>query len=123
MSLNTNIIMNSVECPACGHSESFVIDSRRTNTSQRRRRECMQCSIRWTTYEVSEADYLTSPERIRAEAFLSFRARLDDFIGMMDLVDWDLSNNHNISVPQTAQPQPVVDSCEKAVDEQEANRV
>ncbi|MDA1007935.1 MAG: transcriptional regulator NrdR [Planctomycetota bacterium] len=40
-------------CPYCGHSESKVIDSRDADGKEatRRRRECMSCEKRFTTYE------------------------------------------------------------------------
>ena len=46
-----------VKCPICGYTESKVIDSRPTeeNTSIRRRRECLSCQNRFTTYEVVES--------------------------------------------------------------------
>jgi transcriptional repressor NrdR len=41
-----------MHCPFCGHEESKVIDSRATeNHSVRRRRECLTCSRRFTTFE------------------------------------------------------------------------
>lgn len=45
-----------MKCPACGHAESKVIDSRSTDegNSIRRRRECLNCQRRFTTYEVIE---------------------------------------------------------------------
>ena len=43
-----------MKCPFCGYTESKVIDSRPTDENERirRRRECIQCSKRFTTYEV-----------------------------------------------------------------------
>ncbi|MBR0327792.1 MAG: hypothetical protein IIX09_08320 [Clostridia bacterium] len=43
-----------MKCPACGHAESKVLDSRpiNENASIRRRRECLACQRRFTTYEV-----------------------------------------------------------------------
>ncbi len=42
-----------MKCPFCGFEESKVIDSRPAddNSSIRRRRECMECKKRFTTYE------------------------------------------------------------------------
>ena len=43
-------------CPYCGHPDSRVVDTRATADSIRRRRECMACHKRFTTYEqISEA--------------------------------------------------------------------
>lgn len=46
-----------MKCPYCGYSESKVIDSRPTdeNVSIRRRRECLKCERRFTTYEMVES--------------------------------------------------------------------
>ena len=45
-----------MKCPYCGYSESKVIDSRPTDEGEciRRRRECLNCAKRFTTYEVNE---------------------------------------------------------------------
>jgi transcriptional repressor NrdR len=42
-----------MKCPVCGHIDDRVIDSRlgKENTVIRRRRECLQCNKRFTTYE------------------------------------------------------------------------
>ena len=46
-----------MKCPYCGAEESKVIDSRPTEDSERirRRRECLQCEKRFTTYETVES--------------------------------------------------------------------
>jgi transcriptional repressor NrdR len=45
-----------VKCPSCGHQDDKVIDSRASKEGQaiRRRRECLQCRRRFTTYETIE---------------------------------------------------------------------
>lgn len=45
-----------MKCPYCGYSESKVIDSRPTDEGERirRRRECLNCAKRFTTYGVIE---------------------------------------------------------------------
>ena len=45
-----------VKCPYCGYVESKVIDSRPAEeyTTIRRRRECLSCQKRFTTYEIME---------------------------------------------------------------------
>ena len=40
-----------MKCPNCGYSDQKVIDSRPTDKSIRRRRECLSCKKRFTTYE------------------------------------------------------------------------
>ena len=46
-----------MKCPYCGFQESKVIDSRHSedSTSIRRRRECLSCQKRFTTYETVES--------------------------------------------------------------------
>ncbi len=46
-----------MKCPFCGCEESKVIDSRPTDEGERirRRRECISCQKRFTTYEVIES--------------------------------------------------------------------
>ena len=46
-----------MKCPYCGFSESKVIDSRpaEEGSSIRRRRECLSCAKRFTTYETVES--------------------------------------------------------------------
>ena len=46
-----------MRCPFCGYSESKVIDSRPADegASIRRRRECLSCAKRFTTYETMES--------------------------------------------------------------------
>ena len=46
-----------MKCPYCGFNESKVIDSRPAdeNSSIRRRRECLSCARRFTTYETVES--------------------------------------------------------------------
>ena len=46
-----------MKCPFCGEQESKVVDSRHSDDglSIRRRRECMGCQRRFTTYEIVES--------------------------------------------------------------------
>ena len=46
-----------MRCPFCGDQESKVVDSRRSEDGQsiRRRRECLNCQRRFTTYEMVES--------------------------------------------------------------------
>lgn len=45
-----------MRCPYCGYTESKVIDTRPTDEGERirRRRECLRCEKRFTTYEIIE---------------------------------------------------------------------
>jgi len=42
-----------VRCPSCGHDDSRVLDSRAAEdgAAVRRRRQCLKCETRFTTYE------------------------------------------------------------------------
>ncbi len=46
-----------MKCPFCGQAESKVVDSRPTDEDSRirRRRECLSCGRRFTTYEMVES--------------------------------------------------------------------
>ena len=54
---NTKRECFSMKCPFCGDQESKVVDSRHSEDglSIRRRRECLACQRRFTTYEVVES--------------------------------------------------------------------
>ena len=43
-----------MNCPFCGHTETRVLDSRPHDERIRRRRECLGCGKRFTTYEIIE---------------------------------------------------------------------
>ncbi len=50
-----------MKCPFCGHEEDKVVDSRSAQDGRavRRRRECLKCKERYTTYEYIEEVTLT----------------------------------------------------------------
>src|SRR5208282_1679403 len=56
---------NFMRCPKCGNQDDKVIDSRasREGSTIRRRRECLQCSHRFTTYEEIEHEGLMVVKR------------------------------------------------------------
>jgi transcriptional repressor NrdR len=61
-----------VKCPFCGFNEDKVIDSRSSNEdrSVRRRRECIKCKRRFTTYEyIEEIPLMVIKKDGRREAF------------------------------------------------------
>ena len=61
-----------MKCPYCGELESKVIDSRPTEDGEkiRRRRECLSCKKRFTTYEIVETVPLMVIKKDRSrEAF------------------------------------------------------
>ena len=61
-----------MKCPFCGHVDDKVIDSRegRTGDTIRRRRECLKCERRFTTYErIDEIPYMVVKKDGRRERF------------------------------------------------------
>jgi transcriptional repressor NrdR len=59
-------------CPFCGHLEDRVVDSRETKEGDvvRRRRECLACQRRFTTYErIDEIPYMVIKKDGRREKF------------------------------------------------------
>src|SRR5208337_2909966 len=59
-------------CPFCEHKEDRVIDSRESKEGDviRRRRECLQCLRRFTTYErIDEIPYMVVKKDGRREKF------------------------------------------------------
>ena len=61
-----------MRCPFCGFEEDKVVDSRESKEGQaiRRRRECLSCERRYTTYErVDEIPYMIVKKDNRREKF------------------------------------------------------
>jgi transcriptional repressor NrdR len=61
-----------VKCPFCSHLDDKVIDSREGRTGEliRRRRECIRCKRRFTTYErIDEIPYMVVKKDGRREKF------------------------------------------------------
>jgi len=61
-----------VKCPYCGHQEDRVLDSRsvRDGESVKRRRECLRCGRRFTTYEtIEEMEVMVVKKDQRREPF------------------------------------------------------
>src|SRR6266516_4338503 len=62
---------NTVVCPFCEHCDTKVVDKRESDAvSTRRRRECLGCHQRFTTYErVEQMDLVVAKHDGRREAF------------------------------------------------------
>ena len=61
-----------MKCPFCGHPEDKVVDSRESKEGEaiRRRRQCLQCQRRFTTYErIDEIPYMVVKKDGRREKF------------------------------------------------------
>jgi transcriptional repressor NrdR len=73
-------------CPHCKHADSQVLESRDAGNDIRRRRECLRCKSRFTTYERIEKPAITvvkkngdaqrfDPEKIRRGVLISCKNR------------------------------------------------
>ena len=61
-----------MKCPYCGHNDDKVLDSRsmRDGEGIRRRRECLECARRFTTYEeIEEMRLMVAKRDLRREPF------------------------------------------------------
>lgn len=59
-----------MKCPHCGHYDSKVTDSRSVSESVRRRRQCLDCGFRFTTYErIQTANLVIIKKDMRREEF------------------------------------------------------
>jgi len=60
-----------MKCPYCSYGETKVIDSRESENGSfvRRRRECIKCSKRFTTYERIERSFVVIKKDTRREAY------------------------------------------------------
>ena len=96
-----------MRCPECGFEDSKVIDSRPTDGRIRRRRECLSCKCRFTTYEIVEdiplmvvkKDHSIEPfdrvklaERIRRAA-IKRPVSYETIENMVDDIEAELKNN------------------------------
>lgn len=67
-----------MRCPFCGHLESKVVDSRssKEGDSIRRRRECLRCGRRYTTYErIEEVAQMVIKKDGRREPFERWKVK------------------------------------------------
>jgi transcriptional repressor NrdR len=95
-----------MRCPFCGHLEDKVVDSREAKDGDaiRRRRECLECGRRFTSYErIDEIPYMVVKKDGRRETF----DRTKIMSGLMRACE-----KRPIS---TAQLEEIVDEVEKEV--------
>ncbi|MGZ3707171.1 MAG: NrdR family transcriptional regulator, partial [Bdellovibrionota bacterium] len=65
-------LSSAMKCPFCGFANDKVVDSRESKEAEsiRRRRECLKCSKRFTTYErIDEIPYMVVKKDGRREKF------------------------------------------------------
>jgi transcriptional repressor NrdR len=97
-----------VKCPFCSHLDDKVIDSREARTGDliRRRRECLKCARRFTTYErIDEIPYMVIKKDGRRERF-----------DRQKILQGLLKSCEKRPVP-TAKLESMVDEVERAVQE------
>ena len=104
-----------MKCPFCGHEEDKVVDSRSSSdgVAIRRRRECLACSKRFTTYEhVEEQPLMIIKKDGRREAFDRHKllaglvkacekrpVSMDDLERLVDELERELSQQFEREVP------------------------
>lgn len=103
-------------CPFCSHTDTKVIESRETGPkleNTRRRRECLGCSKRFTTYERIENVPLTvikkdgtrvqfDREKLRRSIIIPCQKRpisQEQIDKMVDEIELDLRQRDNIEIP------------------------
>lgn len=103
-----------MKCPGCGYSESKVIDSRPVveENSIRRRRECLSCQKRFTTFEVIEtipmlvvkkngAKELFDKQKLLSGVLKATEKRPIDSIAMVDEIEAELQNSLRQEIDST----------------------
>ena len=103
-----------MKCPGCGYSESKVIDTRPVveENSIRRRRECLSCQKRFTTFEVIEtipmlvvkkngAKELFDKQKLLSGVLKATEKRPIDSIAMVDEIEAELQNSLRQEVEST----------------------
>jgi len=106
-----------MKCPYCGHIEDKVIDSRpaEDGSSIRRRRECLSCQTRFTTYEKVEMNPLLvvkkdstrqvySQEKLLGGLLRACEKRpvsLDQLMSVVNYVESHIANNAKREISTT----------------------
>ena len=96
-----------MKCPFCGDQDSKVVDSRRSEDGQsiRRRRECLNCQRRFTTYEIVESLPLIVVKRDGTRQNFDRNKILNSMIRAFDKRKVDISDLDRITteIEQTIQ--------------------
>ena len=84
-----------MRCPYCGYEESKVIDSRPAEDGEkiRRRRECLKCLKRFTTYEMIENIFTNNDDDIMTNKE-KFKERVKFIIYNDDVIIEDKENEY-----------------------------
>ena len=118
-----------MKCPACGCPDLKVIDSRpiEEGNSIRRRRECLQCAKRFTTFEmIEQAQIMVLKKDGSKEPFdrnklitgilKSTRKRTVDADALVDEIESELQNTLRLEVPSVELGDMVLEKL-RAIDE------
>ena len=118
-----------VKCPVCGNPDLKVIDSRPIveGNSIRRRRECLQCAKRFTTFEmIEQAQIMVLKKDGSKEPFdrnklingilKSTRKRTVDADAIVDEIESELQNTLRLEVPSVELGDMVLEKL-RAIDE------
>ena len=103
-------------CPSCGNEELKVIDSRAQHDAIKRRRSCLSCGYRFTTFERIEKRYPMIRkkdgslekfmlEKIRNGLERAFRKRTisgDSFEKLVDEIDTEIASHTNPELESSA---------------------
>lgn len=65
-------------CPDCSSPHSSVLETRKGNSHDRRRRECLSCNHRWTTAEITAEDLAKYTKA--EEALQNILNKLENFL-------------------------------------------
>lgn len=103
-----------MRCPGCGFPESKVIDSRPTveGNSIRRRRECLSCQKRFTTFEIIEtvqiivikkngSKELFDKQKLLAGVLKATQKRPVDAVALVNEIEAELQNTLRQEVTST----------------------
>ena len=103
-----------MKCPGCGYAESKVIDSRPVTeaNSIRRRRECLSCQKRFTTFEIIEtvpiivvkkngSKELFDKQKLLAGVLKATQKRPVDAIALVNEIETELQNTLRQEVSST----------------------
>ena len=118
-----------MKCPVCGNPDLKVIDSRpiEEGNSIRRRRECLQCAKRFTTFEmIEQAQIMVLKKDGSKEPFdrnklingilKSTRKRTVDADALVDEIESELQNTLRLEVPSVELGDMVLEKL-RAIDE------
>ncbi len=104
----------SMKCPYCTHAQIKVVDKRDSDDAIRRRRECLKCERRFTTYERIEQVDITVIKRNGAKQRFDKdklkqgliracekRISLEQMDNIVSKVDRELKRSKSVEIPST----------------------